>query len=218
MGRLIGGLDEAARRAARRETLLDAALDLFSARGFTATPIETLCQQARVSTKSFYEVFDSRESCYLALMMRTTEDMQHRLGTGVAAIPLADEVAATEALLDVLAHLFGDDPRPAIVLFGRGAATTPRVEQQRRTNRRWSAEFLAAIWKQFQPDEAIPPGVATGTIGGLFDIISDWAADQKEGEPAFDVAVLRERLFGFYLAVRLGSSPSYGKARQSATG
>ncbi|WP_169787611.1 TetR/AcrR family transcriptional regulator [Luteipulveratus mongoliensis] len=210
MARRIGGLDGEQRRAARREALLDAALDLFARQGYLGTSIEQLCQEAHVSTKSFYDVFTSREDCYLGLMRRSTVHLQTVVGQALEGAPADDESAAAAVVLNAMAHAFGDDPRHAIVLFGHGTATTVDVERERRTNRRWAAEFVAGIWRQYSPDVPVPPGLATGTSGGLFDIVADWVTD-VDGPPALDVDELHGSLRAFYGAVVAGRRLSYGK-------
>src|SRR5436305_11601892 len=57
----------AQRRAARREKLIDAAVEAFGTKGFRATSIEELCATAGISTRNFYEEFSSREELLIAL-------------------------------------------------------------------------------------------------------------------------------------------------------
>jgi len=47
---------------------LTAAFELFARDGYVNTSIEQICQTAYVGNKAFYELFDSKEDCYLALM------------------------------------------------------------------------------------------------------------------------------------------------------
>lgn len=67
-GRRIRGLDAEQRRAQRRDQLLTAAFDLFAQDGYVNTSIEQICQTAYVGNKAFYELFDSKEDCFLALL------------------------------------------------------------------------------------------------------------------------------------------------------
>lgn len=148
MGRRIRGLDADQRRAERREQLLDAALDLFAANGYLGTSIEQICSKAYIGTKSFYEVFSSREDCYVALLQRTSE----RLEAGMVAI--ADQATGSEQetvprLIEAFAHALVDDPRIAKVTFGQAGGISAAVERQRRTNRRWAAGFLEVLWDRY---------------------------------------------------------------------
>lgn len=205
-GRRIRGLDSEQRRAQRREALLDAALDLFAAQGYLHTSIEQICQHAYVGTKSFYEVFDGREACYLALLRRNFERMMSRVQETLASSP-DDEEQASQALIDSLARSFADDIRLAKVSFGAGS---PSAVAQRRDQRRITAEFIEDGWLRFG---AIPDGgrvsdgrsfyIALGLVGGLFEIVTDWVAEvDSAGEAEFET--LRKRLTSFYGSIRNG--------------
>ncbi|MEU5398334.1 TetR/AcrR family transcriptional regulator [Streptomyces sp. NPDC005963] len=206
-GRRIRGLDAAERRARRREDLLDAALELFSAQGYQDTSIEQICKHAYVGTKSFYEVFTGKEALYLALLDRIVKDVTERLTTALEALgDNQDEGEAARALIRHFADAFVDDVRVARVTFGEGRAVTPLVEAQRRTNRRWAASFVESAWRRL----GIVAGpqsraVAMGLIGGLFDIIADWLLDAGTAEPA-DRTSLQAGLDRFYTVISSGLS------------
>jgi len=206
MARRIRGLDAEQRRAERREQLLDAALELFAANGYLGTSIEQICSTAYIGTKSFYEVFDSRETCYLALLQRTSE----RLEAGMVAVadqgPASEQEAVT-TLIASFAHALVDDPRVAKVTFGQAAGISATVERQRRTNRRWAAGFLETLWDSYDDRPPADPrarhSVAIGLVGGLFDLISDWLLD-ADVTAADQVETLIADLTAFYFTVRRG--------------
>ncbi|MDN6605825.1 TetR/AcrR family transcriptional regulator, partial [Brevibacterium sp.] len=54
------GTSRADRDGARRERLLEAALELYGTLGFRGTSIQALCQESGVSSRSFYELFPAR--------------------------------------------------------------------------------------------------------------------------------------------------------------
>jgi AcrR family transcriptional regulator len=219
--RRIRGLDAGERREQRRRQLLDAALDLFAEQGYASTSIEQVCQTAYVGTKSFYELFDSKEACYLALLERTSQEISDRV---VAALDEApdDERRATRLLLGAFAHALVDDPRIARTTFGGAAGISPAIERQRRVNRRWSAGFLEEVWARY--GVATPSTgaehrrlhrLAVGTIGGLFDLVVDWLHDAEAAVDAGgstatpnadtpDVDALIDDLTAFYGVVRDG--------------
>ncbi|WP_018658242.1 TetR/AcrR family transcriptional regulator [Actinomadura flavalba] len=202
--RRIRGLDAEQRRAERRERLLDSALELFAGQGYPNTSIEQLCQHAYVGTKGFYEIFESREDCYLALLRRTTEHLKTRMTERLATVT-GDREDAEHALLSALAHALIDDPRIAAVTFGQGVAVSPAVERQRRENRRWAASFVEALWRSqgLAPAPPAARSAAIGLIGGLFDLIADWLLDADPADPAATDALITA-LTAFYAAVRTG--------------
>lgn len=52
----------------QRARILKAALDAVSERGYEGTPVSAIVAHARVSRKTFYELFTSREDCLLAVL------------------------------------------------------------------------------------------------------------------------------------------------------
>jgi AcrR family transcriptional regulator len=56
------------RREARRQRLLEAALQLFADLGFHDTSVDEVVAQARTSKSAFYEHFESKEDCFRVLL------------------------------------------------------------------------------------------------------------------------------------------------------
>ncbi|QDY80978.1 TetR/AcrR family transcriptional regulator [Streptomyces qinzhouensis] len=204
-GRRIRGLDAGERRTRRREDLLDAALDLFSAQGYQDTSIEQICKHAYVGTKSFYEVFTGKEALYLALLDRIVADVMGRLASALDSFDEdRDERESARSLIRLFADAFVDDVRVARVTFGEGRAVTPRAEAHRRSNRRMAASFVEEAWRRL--GVATGPhtrAVAMGLIGGLFDIIADWLLDADTARSA-DRGSLQDGLDRFYTVVSSG--------------
>jgi AcrR family transcriptional regulator len=194
-GRTVRGLDAEQRRARRRADLLAASLTLFGRKGFANVPIEEICQTAYVGTKSFYELFDSKEACYLALFEQLAADLSARMQAAVG------EVEGIDGLIETFARVLVDDLRVPRVLFGQSAGVSPAVERRRRDNRRWAAGFVEAVWRQHG---LVGPGrdarhLALATVGALFELITDWLFDEGE-----DVDRLIGRMVGYHRVVRAG--------------
>ena len=110
--RRIQGLDAEQRRARRREQILAAAFDLIAADGYVNTAIEQICQTAFVGNKAFYELFDSKEDCYLALLAQQSERAQDMVATALSeSSGTREEIVA--AVIGAFAHSMVDDPRVA---------------------------------------------------------------------------------------------------------
>lgn len=201
-GRRIRGLDAEQRKERRRAQLLEATLELVAANGYPGTSIEQICQVAYVGTKGFYEIFENKEACYIALLKEVSERIEASVAAVLADAP-DDEEGVTRALLSAFAHALADDPRLAKVTFGEASGISPAVERQRRINRRWSADFLLAVWARFGVvPEADARPVAIGAIGGLFDVVADWMVGDDDSPR--DIEVLIADLGAFYSVVRAG--------------
>lgn len=202
-GRRIRGLDAEQRKAKRRAQLLEATLDLVAANGYPNTSIEQICQAAYVGTKGFYEIFENKEACYIALIQEVSERIETAMAETLRDAP-DDEPGASRTLLAAFAHALADDPRLAKVTFGEASGISSAVERQRRINRRWAADFLLAVWGRFgmAPAEDARP-VAVGAIGGLFDLVADWMVTD-DPDDAGDVDALIAALTAYYQVIRDG--------------
>jgi AcrR family transcriptional regulator len=105
------------RRDERRGRLIEAALRLFTARGFHETSVEDIVSEARTSKSAFYEFFQSKEDCIRQLLeseggrlvaavlaaAETGEGWDHRdrMRRGIAAFvsACAQDVRLTRLLL-----------------------------------------------------------------------------------------------------------------------
>jgi AcrR family transcriptional regulator len=205
--RRIRGLDAEQRSAQRRDQLLDAATELFAEKSFSGTSIEQICQHAFVGTKGFYDHFDSKEACYVALLVKLTEQIQQRVIEGAAEAAGLGWPQRATPIVAAFVHAIADDPRLARVTFGESGGISTSVEKQRRINRRWAAAFLDAQWSTRPAtdtdDEHRRPALALATIGGMFELVTDWLHHHDDGG-ASDVETLIADLVGFLNAVDAG--------------
>ena len=212
--RTIRGLDAEQRRIHRREQLLASAFELFARDGYANTSIEQICQNAFVGNKAFYETFDSKEDCYIELLSQIAERIERHV-VEILDTTTADNDAMVEQLLSAFAHALVDDPRIAVVAFGECAGISPRVERQRRENRRWTATFLEELWRRREfPESADRASVdfhalAVLTVGGLFEAVADWLHDREaDGDSHPSIDTLIGNLTGFMAVVRAGIAAS----------
>jgi AcrR family transcriptional regulator len=89
----------AARQAERRETILAAALDEFSARGFAATRLDDIARRAGVAKGTIYLYFRDKE----ALFQELVRSMLNPIVGSLEAAPMADLPArmVVEAIADI---------------------------------------------------------------------------------------------------------------------
>ncbi|MGB8210407.1 MAG: TetR/AcrR family transcriptional regulator [Mycobacterium sp.] len=153
-----------------------AAFELFARDGYANTSIEEICQTAYVGNKALYDLFDSKEDCYVALLRQVSERIEEQVAQAMRESADADEEELVRRLLSAFAHTLVDDPRIAMVTFGVAAGISPRVEDQRRENRRWAASFIEGLWRHNHPSGGVDyHALAVATVGGLFETVTDSA-------------------------------------------
>lgn len=142
---------------------------MFARDGYANTSIEQICQTAYVGNKAFYELFDSKEDCYLALMNEIGDRIEAKVEEELLhGAPDETEEATVRRVLTVFAYELVVDPRVAVVAFRESTGISPRVEAQRRANRRWAADFIESFWrsKALAGEVVDYRAMAVATVGG----------------------------------------------------
>lgn len=121
-GRVWGGMTSSERELRRREQFLAAGLELFAARGWTATTVTDVCRAARLSQRYFYEQFDSREALFLAIVDREAERIE-AVVQAAAVAPGRSPRERAHGVLSALAEHFTADPRTVRVTLVESLAT-----------------------------------------------------------------------------------------------
>ncbi|WP_433713640.1 TetR/AcrR family transcriptional regulator [Nocardia sp. CA-084685] len=175
--RAYGGVSADERRAQRRTTLLDAALEIIGTQGIAKLTVSGLCAQAGLNERYYYESFDSRDAVLAALIDRIAEELAGAIIGALQTAP-ADTRAKAHAAISAGIHLLTDDPRKAHVALVAGMATP---ELRARTNQtvRVFARIVAAEGIDFygitdpNPDPTIDFR-ATYLVGGLVQTLTAW--------------------------------------------
>jgi AcrR family transcriptional regulator len=84
----------------RRAGILDAALAVFSARGYHASSIDDIAREAGISKALIYEHFDSKQSLYGDLLEQNANELFERLASSLAGVEVESGAARLAAGLD----------------------------------------------------------------------------------------------------------------------
>jgi AcrR family transcriptional regulator len=102
--------------APQRERILDAAERLVAERGCAGVSIEALVKEAGVSSVTFYELFESKEECFVAAFDRAVEAGAKELALAAAGDPAAGGLSWAEQIatgLRALTAMVRDRPERA---------------------------------------------------------------------------------------------------------
>lgn len=196
--RPYGGVSAVDRVAGRRARLLDAGLELFGTRGYSATGVKDVCREAGLTDRYFYESFTDRTALFLAVFDGRIEAL---FGATVAAVadagadPRAQLRAATGSFLDAIAA----DPRIPRVIFSEPASVGPEAEQHMRVSLRRFASLVSATARIHLPDETEQRLTLIGLalVGTLERVVVEWQDGELElgSAVADDVTELFMALF-----------------------
>ncbi len=84
----------------RRAGILDAALAVFSARGYHASSIDDIAREAGISKALIYEHFDSKQGLYGDLLEQNANELFERLAASLAGVEVESGAARLATGLD----------------------------------------------------------------------------------------------------------------------
>jgi AcrR family transcriptional regulator len=123
-GRSYGGISGEDRRAERRERFIEAGITAFGRDGFRGTTTRSVCAEAQLTQRYFYESFDDLEALFLAVAIRLGERVRAVL---VAPGPEGDPRAFVQAQLTRYFQLLKRDPAGARILLLEVYTASTRV-------------------------------------------------------------------------------------------
>jgi AcrR family transcriptional regulator len=118
------------REAARRRALV-AMAEAVGERGYTETTVRDVLERARMSRRTFYELFDNREQCFLAAYDQARGDLMLELDGEPGRDGAGDHVGA--AIRRALAFLAARPDRARLLVVEAISVGSPGVERHERT-------------------------------------------------------------------------------------
>lgn len=180
-GRRYGGVDPQERQRQRLARLIEAGLVVFGDQGYHHATVRDVCGQAQLTSRYFYESFDSMEALFRAVYMAVNRELMQATILALAQCqPEPDKLA--EAALRTFLTFVRDDPRRARVALidaptvGEGmAAVTDQATQD-------FAHLITGFMQQLFPHLAAQgldhQILASGLVGASTRIATQWVTDR----------------------------------------
>lgn len=173
------GVDTERRVHNRRVALIEAGLELFGSRGYRATSVKSVCDQAGLTERYFYESFPNREGLLGGLF----DTLVAELDTRMRAIA-SDEGAPFERVRRVIVEFFEymyDDPRRARVMLFEVLGVGPDIDRRYQAAVRELARILETKALGLFPEgSADRPGrrvISIGLVGAITQIATQWVLE-----------------------------------------
>lgn len=158
---------------AHRQRLLDGLAQVLGERAYAELTIADVVAAAHVSRRTFYEHFDGKEACLLALCERLSEEVLAVIAAGYD--PEGDWVQELDQV--TVAYLRNLQQRPALVraLYLEMLTLGPDgLAMRRRISTRFS-QFLimqVEVSRLKEPGKRpLSPALATAVVGGIHELI-----------------------------------------------
>jgi AcrR family transcriptional regulator len=164
-----------------RAQLTDAAIRLFTDRGFDATTVEDIAEAVEVSPRTFFRYFDSKED----VVVRLFDDTGQQLRAMLAARPTEEPpFTAVRAALGSLVQLYTAQADRVLAIkrlaFGTSAIRAALLDRQAQWENGMTDEL--AVRLGVDPDRDPRPGLVAAVAWAAFSTaVARWvASDGRE--------------------------------------
>lgn len=159
----------------QRERILRAAVQVLAERGFAGATIGLVVTRARVSTRTFYELFDGLEDCLIAIMDSVLEQVVALVSQELAAEERWQD--GVRSALGAVLSFFDREPELARVCIVETLAGGPVVLVHReRTTAAFRLPVVARIERE-APE--VSPLTAEGVMSSVLGIMHAHIVEQK---------------------------------------
>ena len=171
-----GGMSEI-----QRSRLLAAAVEVVSEVGYVGMSTARVSRRAGVSRRTFYELFENREDCFLAAF----DDAVAR----IAAVARSayereqDWGEKVRAGLSTLLQFIGDEPGLGALLVVDALSAGPNVLARRAQGLETLARIVDQGRGEVQAGDGPPPMTAEGVVGAVLSVLHARMLEQSDRPP-----------------------------------
>lgn len=176
-GRTYGGERAEDRAARRRRQLLDAGLEVFGTVGYARATVRSICREARVADRYFYEEFAHTEDLLIAVYHECLDRLRDTVLTAVAGLQGDVRLLAHDGL-DAFFACIEADRRLARVVWVEVVGVSARVEATYLEGLRSFGELLVTLLEGRgllralgAEDRAV---VLLAVVGGISQVVLNW--------------------------------------------
>ncbi|HEV8312717.1 MAG TPA: TetR/AcrR family transcriptional regulator [Burkholderiaceae bacterium] len=150
--------------------LLDAMAQCVSAKGYAATTIADIAAEARVSKRTFYEHFDGKAQCLIALYEAASRQALQVLKSAID--PAQDWHQQAEQALRAYFACMASNPVLMRTLFIEMLALGPEgLAARRRAYRDLAEHILQVVNADVAKAERLPENMAIAIVGGINELV-----------------------------------------------
>lgn len=170
-------------RPPTRERILDAALKLFSAKGFHDTKLDEIVAEGGISKGSIYFHFPNKEKLFIALVDQFADLIERRAKEAIDQ--QTPGIQRVRAALGAVLETFGKYRRPAKLLLVQAVGLGSVFERKRLEVNDRFAQLIQIYLDEAIADGSIAPVnthiVAHAWMGAIYNVVIQWV---YTGEPS----------------------------------
>ncbi len=175
--------DHAADRRSTRDRILDAALNIFSAKGFHDTKLDEIVAEGGISKGSIYFHFPNKEKLFIALVDQFADLIERRAKEAIDQ--QTPGIQRVQSALEAVLETFGKYRRPAKLLLVQAVGLGTVFERKRLEVNDRFAQLIQTYLDEAIVDGSIAPVnthiVAHAWMGAIYNVVIQWV---YTGEPS----------------------------------
>jgi len=180
-GRSYRGMTPEQRTAQRRESFLEAGLNLFGNEGFHGATVRKICKEAGLTDRYFYESYSSMEELLIEVYERCLQGILQRLQASLTGIP--SESFPEDLIRTLLTDFFKEmeDPRVAkVCMFEAEGVSDDMHGMYNDYIRRFVMILMGAsraYVKKWPLSEEETEVLGNAIVGGIIQATRNWAVN-----------------------------------------
>lgn len=198
--RTYGGLSLEERKSQRREQFLQAGLNVFGTTGFRSATVRSLCKEAQLTDRYFYETFGNLESLLIAVYEQCMSDLGTAIVTAITTeYPKSDTEAAIIKGLD--AYFFTlENPKLARICMVELEGISPEINEFYSRYIKGFSQMLIAFTQRAFPklniDRQQQDIIGISLIGAMRQSATSWLLSGYEADRATIVSATSKLFLG----------------------
>jgi TetR/AcrR family fatty acid metabolism transcriptional regulator len=165
-----------------KERILDAALNIFSNKGYYGTAVDEIVEEANTSKGSMYFHFPNKEQLFLALVDQFANVLERNVTTAIEQSPKGME--RVQIAVENVLNTFGKYRRPAKILLVQAVGLGSVFEKKRMEVTDRFAELIQTYLDEAIEIDDIEPVdtevIAHAWMGAIYNVVIKWV---YTGEP-----------------------------------
>jgi AcrR family transcriptional regulator len=191
----------------QRARILNAAVRVVSEHGYSKMSVARVAGGARVSRRTFYDVFEDREDCFLAIFEDALTRASERVTGAYECAGISGDrgnawCERVRAALTELLAFFDEEPQVASLLIVDALAAGPHVLDRRAQILKRLSSALHEDGSRAAGSKKIAPLTGEGVVGGVFGVLH---TRLSQNEPGMTVELLNP-LMGMIVLPYLGQA------------
>lgn len=169
-----------------RERILDAALDVFSRKGYHEARLDEIVEQSHTSKGSIYFHFPNKEKLFIALVDQFSDLLERRVTEAIARE--AEGMGRVRVAIEVVLETFGKYRRPAKILLIQAVGLGTVFEKKRLEVTDRFAHLIQTYLDEAIAINDITPStrmdtsiIAHAWMGAIYNVVIQWV---YSGEPS----------------------------------